>query len=212
MFSGIIKYTGIIVRSLNKTDGEITIKTPEVSKVVEIGGSVAVNGACLTVIRKTPDELTFFVSSETSEKSTIPKLKPDTVVNLELPSTPSSFLDGHIVLGHIDTIGQVNEIIPIGNSYKLTISIPKNFMKNLVYKGSVAVDGISLTISEINDSLRTFSVAVIPHTYENTNIKYLKPEEYVNIEFDIIGKYIERLLSTKDKPITMEKLKDFLGT
>lgn len=213
MFSGIIKNLGVIEKALNgKIEGEIVVSNSEIPSIVEIGGSVSVNGACLTATHKTQNTITFFVSYETSERSTISKLKVGTIVNLELPSTPTTFLDGHIVLGHVDTTGRVYEISNIGDSFKLSISVSKEFMKNVVFKGSVAIDGISLTVYEVNDSLNTFSVSVIPHTYNNTNLKYLKVSDYVNVEFDIIGKYVERLLSIKDKPSTIDKLRDFLGT
>ncbi len=213
MFSGIIKYLGVVSRSLEGgMEGEISISSKSLPKSVEIGSSVAVNGVCLTLVGKKDEEFSFFASYETCEKTTIPKLKVGNVVNLELPSTPATFLDGHIVLGHIDTLGEVCEIDKLGSSYKLSISISRKFLKNIVLKGSIAVDGVSLTIYEINDTQGIFSVAVIPYTYENTNLKYLKNGSLVNLEFDVIGKYVERFLSFGEKKLTIDKLKDFLGT
>ncbi|MGB9621244.1 MAG: riboflavin synthase [Brevinematia bacterium] len=209
MFSGLIKHTGVIVKGLEgKSEGQIVIEA-NLGKV-EIGSSVAVNGACLTLTEIKDSLYTFFVSYETSTKSTISKLKPNEFVNLELPVTPSTFLDGHIVLGHVDTIGVIESIDKIGQSYKLTLSVPKDFMKYVVYKGSIAIDGISLTIYEFNDI--SLSIAVIPSTFNNTNLKYKKYGSEVNVEFDIIGKYVEKFLNFETSSLTIEKLKDFLGS
>lgn len=212
MFSGLIKYLGVVSKPLGSKEGEIGIRGGDIVNFVDLGGSVAVNGACLTLTRKQGDELFFFVSYETVERSTISKLSLNTIVNLELPVNVSTFLDGHIVLGHVDTVGKVEEISKIGDSYKITVSVPKQFMKNIVFKGSVAIDGISLTVYDFNDASKSFSVAVIPYTFENTNMKYLKVGSLVNVEFDIIGKYVERILSFKESNISIDKLRDFLGT
>jgi riboflavin synthase len=216
MFSGLIRYVGTVSKPLpGMNEGEITIENTELPKLVEIGGSVAVNGACLTLTKKTNNSLTFFVSKETVERSTLGKLNQGRIVNLELPITPSSLLDGHIVLGHVDTVGKLiskNTTEGKNSSIRITIQIKKEFMKYIVPKGSIAVDGISLTIADYNDSEHTFSVQVIPYTFENTNLKYLNLYDEVNIEFDIIGKYVERLLEASKKILTMDKLRDFLGT
>jgi riboflavin synthase len=119
------------------------------------------------------------------------------------------------VLGHVDTVGKLiskNTTEGKNSSIRITIQIKKEFMKYIVPKGSIAVDGISLTIADYNDSEHTFSVQVIPYTFENTNLKYLNLYDEVNIEFDIIGKYVERLLEASKKILTMDKLRDFLGT
>lgn len=209
MFSGLIKHTGVIVKGLaGKIEGEIVVQSDLGN--IEIGGSVSVNGACLTLTKREEDSYTFFVSYETSERSTISKLKAGEVVNLELPVTPSTFLDGHIVLGHVDTIGVIETIDNVGQAYKFTVSVPKSFMRYVVYKGSVAIDGISLTVYEVEDS--SFSIAVIPSTFEKTNLKYKKQGSQVNVEFDIIGKYVERFVSFKTGELTIQKLKDFLGS
>jgi riboflavin synthase len=196
-------------------EGEIVIENNKLPEIVEIGGSVAVNGACLTLTKKSNNLLTFFVSEETIEKSTLSMLPQGKVVNLEIPITPTSLLDGHIVLGHVDTTGKLikkNIIKGKDESTRMTIQIKKEFMKFVVAKGSIAVDGISLTIADYSDSDHNFSVHIIPHTFDNTNLKYLNLYEEVNIEFDIIGKYIERLLEMNKNNLTMDKLRDFLGT
>ncbi len=213
MFSGIIRYLGIL-KKITKTEGYITVENKELPDIVEIGGSVAVNGACLTLVSKDKKEMEFFVSSETIDKSTIPYLKEGTVVNLELPCTPTTLLDGHIVQGHIDTIGKVKKIDKLRNTTNISIQVPKEFMKYISMKGSIAVDGISLTVSDFSDSEKSFKVSVIPFTFANTNLKYLQPGDYVNIEFDIISKYIERLLHFESHPERdiYSKLKEFLGT
>jgi len=216
MFSGLIKHIGVISKPLSGPyEGEIVIENNKLPEIVEIGGSVAVNGACLTLTKKSNNLLTFFVSEETIEKSTLSRLPQGKVVNLEIPITPTSLLDGHIVLGHVDTTGKLikkNIIKGKDESTRMTIQIKKEFMKFVVAKGSIAVDGISLTIADYSDSDHNFSVHIIPHTFDNTNLKYLNLYEEVNIEFDIIGKYIERLLEMNKNNLTMNKLRDFLGT
>ncbi len=217
MFSGLIKYLGIVSKPLlGQREGEIVIETKnDLPKLVDIGGSVSVNGACLTLTKKSNTYLTFFVSKETIEKSTLGRLNQGRIVNLELPTTPTSFLDGHIVLGHVDTTGKIVSKTTLesqNQSVKITIQIKKEFMKYIVPKGSIAVDGISLTIADYSDSENTFSVQIIPHTFENTNLKHLNLYDEVNIEFDIIGKYVERLLEFNKKGLTMDKIRDFLGT
>jgi len=216
MFSGLIKHIGVISKPLSGPyEGEIVIENNKLPEIVEIGGSVAVNGACLTLTKKSNNLLTFFVSEETIEKSTLSRLHQGKVVNLEIPITPTSLLDGHIVLGHVDTTGKLikkNIIKGKDESTRMTIQIKKEFMKFVVTKGSIAVDGISLTIADYSDSDHNFSVHIIPHTFDNTNLKYLNLYEEVNIEFDIIGKYIERLLEMNKNNLTMDKLRDFLGT
>lgn len=218
MFSGIIKHTGVITKGLyGRRDGFISIESNEVPKLTYVGGSVAVNGVCLTVVEKTENSLSFFVSYETSERTTLSQLEEGTIVNLELPATPSTFLDGHIVLGHVDTVGKIATIEKVEGSYKLTVSIPKQFIRYVVYKGSVAIDGISLTVYELDDDNSTFSIAVIPSTYEMTNIKQLKVGNPVNVEFDVIGKYVERFFLLGRNPLTdgsknslLDKLKEFM--
>lgn len=212
MFSGVIRHLGVVVKPLfGKTEGEIVVRSSELSSVVEVGGSVAVNGVCLTVTEVNQGNITFFAGYETVKRSTLSMIKPNTVVNLELPVTPSTLLNGHIVLGHVDTVGEVKEIINVGSSHKFVISVPREFMGNLVLKGSVAVDGISLTVCEIDETLNLFSVSVVPYSYQNTNLKYLRPCDYVNVEFDIFGKYVERfLLASENSRLTVEKLKNFL--
>jgi len=216
MFSGLIKHIGVISKPLSGPyEGEIVIENNKLPEIVEIGESVAVNGACLTLTKKSNNLLTFFVSEETIEKSTLSRLHQGKVVNLEIPITPTSLLDGHIVLGHVDTTGKLikkNIIKGKDESTRMTIQIKKEFMKFVVTKGSIAVDGISLTIADYSDSDHNFSVHIIPHTFDNTNLKYLNLYEEVNIEFDIIGKYIERLLEMNKNNLTMDKLRDFLGT
>ncbi|MCX8029459.1 MAG: riboflavin synthase [Brevinematales bacterium] len=213
MFSGIVKHTGVLVRGLNGNyQGKIVVKAKEIFDFTYLGGSIAVNGVCLSVVNKENGNLEFFVSYETSERSTVSTLKEGTILNLELPLTPSTFLDGHIVLGHVDTTGEIMEIDKIGDGYKLKISVPKHFIKYVVYKGSIAVDGISLTVYEVDDISSSFSIAVIPITYETTNLKFLRNGDLVNIEFDILAKYVERIMLLGNQKGIMDKLKDLWET
>ncbi len=191
MFTGIITNTGICVQNNHKN---ISIKTEEkIISRLKTGSSVAVSGVCLTVtkiIGKT--KFAADVMPETLAKTTLKTTKPQTLVNLELPATPTSFLAGHIVQGHIDEVGKLEKIGKSDNSQIVQISIPQNLAKYIVEKGSIAINGISLTI--IKKGKNYFTVGIIPHTLINTNFHTLKTGDPVNIEVDVLAKYVENLL------------------
>lgn len=203
MFTGIIEEIGEI-SSITKST--ITIKSKTVLEDAKLGDSIAVSGVCLTIVNLKKDEFTANVSEETFKITNFSELKSGDFVNLERALSLSSRLGGHIVTGHIDTVGEIASIIDKNEFYDLSVEFDKNFENYVVKKGSITINGISLTIADINNN--TVSVAIIPHTFNNTILKTLKSKDSVNIEFDILAKYVEKNLSTKNNSITMNFLEE----
>ncbi len=193
MFTGLVEELGSVIY-LRKSQGgaELKIKAQTVLNGTKIGDSISVSGVCLTVTGIGRGELSFFTSLETLNRTNLKFLKPRDFVNLERALTPNSRLGGHIVQGHVDAVLKVIGIRREGEGFRFEFSIPQSYEHLLVEKGSVAIDGISLTVAEI--SRGKFSVAVIPHTYERTTLKFRRAGDLVNVEFDVIGKYVERML------------------
>ena len=198
MFTGIIEELGS-VRSIDERgeNARLVINAGVVTEGTIHGDSIAVNGVCLTALDIHPDSFAADVSRETLLRSTLGHLKPGAPVNLERAVTPATRLGGHIVQGHVDGRGRFVGVEDHGESWTLRIAYPQEIARYLVFKGSVAVEGISLTIAGLTDD--HFEIAIIPKTWEVTNLSHLKPGDPVNIEVDIIGKYVERLLG-KDEP------------
>ena len=191
MFTGIIAYMGKVV---SQEGARFTFSAEEIllSKLDD-GTSISINGVCLTVLRKpTGDTFSVEVMPETEEKTMLGDLQQGDRVNLELPATPETFLSGHIVQGHVDGVGTIKNITVDGNSHLITISIPETLSKYMVDKGSICVNGISLTI--ITASLKEFSVGIIPFTWEHTMLSAVKVGDNVNIETDVFAKYVEKLI------------------
>lgn len=191
MFSGIITNIGTVEKR-SKSTFVFGVNRQFLDRIKQ-GTSVSINGVCLTVTQKEEDT-TFSVEvmPETQRKTMLGKLKKKDIVNLELPVTPKTFLSGHIVEGHIDTTGTVSSIKPEGNSRILTVKIPPEFTRYVVPKGSIAINGISLTVIDVKDGFLT--VGIIPYTFTHTMLKKVGVGESVNIEVDVLAKYIEKLL------------------
>lgn len=192
MFTGIIEHVGHI-ETIDMLDGgrEFTIKSDVASKL-EIDDSICINGVCQTVVKRTDQSFTVQAVEETLRKTTFNELKEGQLVNLERSLTLNRLLDGHIVQGHVDTTGNVVDISKEGTDYLLNISYPQKFAHLLVGRGSVSVDGISLTVARLTKDF--FTVAIIPYTFQHTNVMTLKVGDSVNLEFDIFGKYVARHL------------------
>jgi riboflavin synthase len=190
MFTGIITNLGEII---NRPENKLIIKTDRalIGKLSK-GTSIAVDGICLTVVDLIKNNFSIDFMPETEEKTNIRYMKNSDLVNLELPATVESFLSGHIVQGHIDEVAKLETINEEGNSYILKFSIPKDLSKYIVEKGSIAVNGISLTVIDIGDKF--FTVGIIPHTWDKTMLHTIKLGDYVNIEVDILAKYLEKLI------------------
>src|ERR1051326_5008006 len=193
MFTGIIEELGS-VKSIEKRgeNARIIISARLVTEGMNHGDSISVNGVCLTALDIEPDSFAADVSRETLQRSTLGSLEPSAPVTLERAVTPATRLGGHIVQGHVDARGQFLGAEDHGESWTLRIAYPKEIARYLVFKGSVAVEGISLTITGLTND--RFEIAIIPKTWEVTNLSHLKPGDAVNIEVDILGKYIEKLL------------------
>ena len=194
MFTGIIEELGS-VRSIEERgeNARIMIDARLVTEGTIHGDSIAVNGVCLTALDIHDDSFAADVSRETLLRSTLGSLKPGARVNLERAVTPATRLGGHMVQGHVDARGQFVSVEDHGESWTVRIAYPPEIARYLVFKGSVAVEGISLTIANLTDEY--FEIAIIPKTWEVTNLSHLKPGDGVNLEVDVIGKYVERLLA-----------------
>lgn len=189
MFTGIIQEVGSLKKKVNRGDKyQLTVEANKVTKDLTRGESVAVNGTCLTVVEFDEHSFTADVMPETVESTNLDHLKRGAPVNLELPVTVDEFFGGHLVAGHVDGRGVINDITVQKNARLLQITIPQKLEKYLVDKGSVAVDGISLTIAELGADF--FVVSLIPETWENTNLYYYSRGDEVNVETDLIGKYV----------------------
>ena len=189
MFTGIIKNLGVVK---DISENSLTIKTEDKEFLnIDLGTSVAVDGVCLTVRGIQENKLIFQISNESKKRSIIKGYKDNVSVNLELPTTVKDFLSGHIVQGHVD---EISEVLDITEDKKdlWTFEFNSNNSKYLVDKGSVTVNGVSLTV--VNPNKHSFKVAVIDETYKRTNFQFLQADSQVNIEYDIISKYVERLI------------------
>jgi len=194
MFTGIIEELGS-VRSIERRgeDARIVIAAHTVTQDAHDGDSIAVNGVCLTALDINKDSFAADVSRETMQRSTLGRVVLGTPVNLERAVTPATRLGGHIVQGHVDARGTFLSAIDHGGSWTVRIAYPREIGQYLVFKGSVAVEGISLTIAALTDDY--FEIAVIPKTWEVTNFPHLQPNDEVNLEADVIAKYVERILA-----------------
>ncbi|MEO7717409.1 MAG: riboflavin synthase [Capsulimonas sp.] len=194
MFTGIIEEVGkvaAIERGANSA--RFTIEAHDVLQDVRLGDSITVNGACLTVVAHTDATLEFDVVYETMQRTAFGDLAIDDQVNMERSLAANGRFDGHIVQGHVDGTGTIASIREVDNSYYVYIKPLPSLMRYIVRKGSIAVDGISLTVADVDDKM--FSVAIIPFTMEHTNFGARRAGDVVNLETDIIGKYVERLVS-----------------
>jgi riboflavin synthase len=197
MFTGLVEETGT-VKNFVKTaiGGVLKIGCDKIINDLKLGDSIAINGVCQTVVDFDKNSFTVQISEETLNVTNFKTLKSGHKVNLERALTLNSRLGGHIVSGHIDCCGYLTNKHKMNDFYDLEFEIPQQFSKYVVFKGSITVNGISLTVANIEGT--HFKVAVIPHTYENTNLSELNLDDSVNIETDILGKYVEKMLSAKD--------------
>ena len=194
MFTGIIEELGRVRNvEMNGENARIVIEAHTVIEDTKHGDSIAVNGVCLTALDITPDSFAADVSRETLDRTTLGRLEPGAPVNLERAVTPATRLGGHIVQGHVDARGEFVSAIDLGGSWTVRIKYPSEIARYLVFKGSVAVEGISLTIANLADDY--FEIAIIPKTWEVTNFSHLRSGDAVNLEVDVIAKYVERILT-----------------
>src|SRR5579863_3962489 len=189
MFTGIIEELG----KVEAAGTRLSIGCSLVLSDLTVGASIAVNGVCLTAVEVCSDGFSADLAPETLERSNLGDLKPNDRVNLERPLTLQTRLSGHIVQGHVDGTGILESLRELGDgNWELLVRVPRELDRLLVYKGSIAIDGISLTIASVADAL--VKVAIIPHTYEATNLRGREPGDRVNIECDMIAKHVAKLL------------------
>ncbi|MCS7044163.1 MAG: riboflavin synthase [Bryobacteraceae bacterium] len=211
MFTGIVEETGVIAGIEPRGSGaRLRIAASLVTRELREGDSVSVSGACLTAVEIREDGFAADVSRETLERTTLGEARAGTLVNLERALTAGGRLGGHIVQGHVDGVGVIRSLEERGGGdWWLEVEAPPELERYLVYKGSVAVDGISLTVARVAGPV--FAVAVIPHTWRNTTLRAARPGARVNLETDILAKYVEKLLSrieSRPEKLTVEKLRE----
>jgi len=206
MFTGIIEELGTVV---SLSPGRLIVRCSTVREDLREGASIAVNGVCLTAVDLRPDSFSADLAPETLRRSNLGDLRPGSRVNLERPLSPTGRLNGHIVQGHVDGTGELLGLEALGDeNWWLRVRVPAELDPFLVYKGSVAIDGISLTIAALEGDV--LSVTIIPHTYRNTTLGGYRPGARVNLECDILAKHVEKLLRKLDvkTPLTVEKLRE----
>ncbi len=192
MFTGLVEGTGRVVFVEKGDMVQISIFAGRLAEDTKLGDSVSVNGVCLTVNEREDDTLIFCAMPETLRRTALGELKEGSIANLERAMTPQTRFGGHIVQGHVDGVGEVRAVRPEGGAELWEFTAPEAVLKYAVEKGSVCVDGISLTLVSVKES--SFIVSILPQTKEATNLRTLMPGDQVNLEADIIAKYVERLL------------------
>jgi riboflavin synthase len=211
MFTGIIEHMGTVASlKANSDGGTLTIHAPKVAKLLAISNSIAVNGCCLTVVDLDQEGFSADLSGETLRKTSIGEWKSGTRVNLEQPLTAGKEFGGHFVLGHVDTVGRVVRLEPEGENWWYGVEVPETFARSIVPQGSISIDGISLTVARWSG--RVAEIAIIPFTYEHTNVRDKKIGDAVNLEGDVLGKYVERYLEarTNAKPASGLKIQELV--
>jgi len=197
MFTGLVEEKGILVNKIKTGDGyRLEIRAQKVLEDTYIGSSISVNGCCLTVVEKKKESVSMDTIEETLKKTNLGDLNTGDPVNLERPLKADARLGGHFVLGHVDTKGEVIAIEELSNSHFMRIRFPEEFKQYLIYVGSVSIDGVSMTVAELKDNV--FGVGIIPHTWQETVFSTKKIGSTVNLEFDVLGKYVERIMENKE--------------
>jgi riboflavin synthase len=198
MFNGIIKKTGIIKKiTMSRNNCQIEIQSNLKLSKKEIGSSISCSGTCLTLENINKNISKFFISNETYNKTIFKFSKKGDLINLEKPLLYGKRVSGHFVLGHVDTTATIENIKHIGKSWSMYFKVSPKYKKYLIYKGSVTINGVSLTIAKLSN--KGFNIVVVPHTLKLTNLIYAKKNDFVNVEFDILGKYILNSIKLKKK-------------
>ncbi|MCX7797800.1 MAG: riboflavin synthase [Melioribacter sp.] len=209
MFSGIIEEIGKIEKIDSINGGiKLTISANKILDDAKIGDSISVNGVCLTITSMNKNCFTVDAVGETLNKTTFKSVKSRSYVNLERAIKFNERIGGHLIQGHVNSTGKITQLRKIGENYLLEIEVPKNLMQYIIKEGSIAIDGISLTVADIYNNL--IRISIIPHTWQNTTLKYKKENDIVNIEVDYIAKYIENFIKRyliQENKLTVDKLK-----
>ncbi len=200
LFTGIIEDLGIVESHVRSREGAtLTVKTSLPTARMKIGDSIAISGACMTIVAKSRGKFSVEVSAESLRRTTLGKLKANDRVNLERCLTLGKLIGGHLVAGHVDGVARIIAVKPEGESQLYTFEAPAADTRYLIEKGSVTLDGVSLTCFGIRD--RRFSVALIPHTLKATTLGHKQPGDAVNFEGDMMAKYVEKILAAREAPI-----------
>ncbi len=201
MFTGLVQETGKIeaVRATPRGT-RLSVAAKGISRELKKGDSVAVSGVCLTAVEIARGRFSADLAQETLRRTSLEKLRKGSLVNLELPARPRDRLGGHIVQGHVDGTGELVSLqkVPGGDDWRLTATIPRELCKYVVPQGSITLEGISLTVAQIEGT--KLEIAIIPHTYEATSLKTVRPGDLLNIEVDVLAKYVERLTQRESAP------------
>jgi riboflavin synthase len=209
MFTGIVEHQGVIASLESSAEGgRLRVRTPELAPQLTVSASIAVNGCCLTVVERDAETFAADLSGETLRRTSFGELREGARVNLERPLTAGKELGGHFVQGHVDGVGRVTRLVQEGQNWWLGVRLPDDLARYVAMKGSIALDGISLTVAGWEDGI--VETAIIPYTYEHTNIGRMALGDAVNVECDILAKYVERLLAGREEPLvsrlTVERL------
>jgi riboflavin synthase len=206
VFTGIVEDAGTVMEVAREADVvAVRIEGGPAVKGLREGGSIAVNGCCLTAVTVERSEFTCHLTAETLSRTSFGALRPGVLVNLERPMKAGGRFDGHIVQGHVDGVGKVVRLARDQRSAELAVSAPAGLLRYLVEKGSITVDGVSLTVAALRG--RVFTVALIPYTLERTNLHAARPGTRVNLEVDVIAKYVERLMPPRRAPSSARRRK-----
>jgi riboflavin synthase len=200
MFTGLIEEVGNVL-GIHAADGatRLQIVAPRIAETTQLGDSIAVNGCCLTVAARSDDQLAFDLLDETLSCTNLKTLRPQGRVNLERALAANARLGGHFVQGHVDCAARILALEEKGADLRIDVALPAEFAQYVAHKGSVALNGISLTVADVSE--KSFAVWIIPHTKSQTNLDTARPDDLVNLEFDLIAKYLERMLDRRlDRP------------
>ena len=196
MFTGLVEECGTVAAlELSEAGARLTVRAPLVSTDAALGDSIAVNGCCLTVTARDGDRLSFDLLRETLDRTNLQHAQPGALVNLERALAAHARLGGHFVQGHIDCASEVLAFEQVGADHRLEVALPPDVARYVAFKGSIAIDGISLTVAEVREA--SFVVWIIPHTLAVTTLRARRAGDVVNLEFDLLAKYVERILTTR---------------
>jgi riboflavin synthase len=194
MFTGLIQEVGrVLWIRMSDRGTQLQVSAPQLAPATSVGDSVAVNGCCLTISAQRADQLTFDLLEETLDRTNLKQLRRDSLVNLERALVAGASFGGHFVQGHVDCSSKVISFERSGTDYRLEVEVPADFAHYAAYKGSIAINGISLTVAELLP--KSLAVWIIPHTKRRTNMDIIQAGDLANIEFDILAKYVERILA-----------------
>jgi len=198
MFTGIVEQQGVIAALERSAEGgRVRVRVPQLAPQLAIAGSIAVNGCCLTVVERDAETFAADLSGETLRRTSFGELGEGTPVNLERPLTAGKEFGGHFVQGHVDGVGRVTRLAQEGANWWLGVRVPEELARYVAMKGSIALDGISLTVAGWREGV--VEVAIIPFTYQHTNVARMRLGDAVNVECDILAKYVERMLAGRDE-------------